>query len=124
MYYRRKVLLALLESFGGKLEKIRLQKLLLLYCKFQEQPVYHFVPYKFGCFSFQANADLKTLEKYGQVLEDDIVWVKKDQTIYKNLLREKDRKILFSIKHLYEGKTNTELIKHTYLKYPWFAHRK
>jgi hypothetical protein len=46
MYYRRKILLALLEIFDNKLEKISLQKLLMLVTKQQEKPDFHFVPYK------------------------------------------------------------------------------
>lgn len=67
MYYRRKILLSLLEVFGNDLEKIRLQKLLLLFTQKQETAAYDFVPYKFGCFSFHANADLlKTKEILNQ----------------------------------------------------------
>ena len=61
MYYRRKILLSLLEVFDNELEKIRLQKLLLLFTQKQDTPAYDFVPYKFGCFSFHANADLHTM---------------------------------------------------------------
>lgn len=32
MYYRRKIILSLLQVFGGELEKIQLQKLLFLFC--------------------------------------------------------------------------------------------
>ena len=49
MYYRRKILLALLEAFDNKLDKISLQKLLMLLSKEQLKPDFHFVPYKFGC---------------------------------------------------------------------------
>jgi len=62
MYYRRKILLAILEAFGGELEKLQLQKLLMLFSEEQEEKAFHFVPYKFGCFSFQANADLSTMK--------------------------------------------------------------
>ena len=61
MYYRRKILLSLLQVFDNKLEKIRLQKLLMLLAKLQLKPDYHFVPFKFGCYSFQSNADLSTM---------------------------------------------------------------
>ena len=50
MYYRRKTVLSLLEVFDNELEKIRLQKLLLLFTKKQESPAYDFVPYKYGAF--------------------------------------------------------------------------
>ena len=58
MFYRRKIILALLEAFDNELEKIKFQKLLFLLGKQQEKPEYDFVPYKFGCYSFSANADV------------------------------------------------------------------
>lgn len=65
MFYRRKLLLSLLEIFGNELEKIRLQKLLFLLTKKQVKQDYEFVPYKFGCYSFSANADLTAMVKKG-----------------------------------------------------------
>ena len=62
MYYRRKIILALLQVFDNELEKIRLQKLLFLFCQQQEKPDYDFVPYKFGCFSYSANAALTAMQ--------------------------------------------------------------
>jgi hypothetical protein len=58
LYYRRKILLALLEAFEGRLGKIDLQKLLLLFSKLQNKADFHFVPYQYGCYSYQANWDL------------------------------------------------------------------
>ena len=46
MFYRRKILLALMQVFGGELEKISLQKLLFLFMKHKQNPEYDFVPYK------------------------------------------------------------------------------
>lgn len=121
MYYRRKVLLALLEVFDNKLEKISLQKLLMLLSKQQQKPEFHFVPYKYGCFSFQANADLTTMVKYNQVIAEGSNWVKIDKEKYLHQLKEKDRQALRNIKYQYGNKSADELIKHTYTKFPYFA---
>lgn len=121
MYYRRKVLLSLLEVFDGKLEKIRLQKLLMLFSKFQDKPSYDFVPYKYGCFSFQANADLKTLNKYEQVNEGGKTWIKTDSKSYISELKQRDKKALSNINKLYGKKTSQELIEITYKRYPFYA---
>lgn len=121
MYYRRKILLALLEFFDNKLEKISLQKLLMLVTKQQEKPDFHFVPYKFGCFSFQANADLVTMTKYNQVKAEGNYWLKTDNSNYLLSLREKDRQAIRFIKMQYGNKNADELIKYTYIKYPYFA---
>ena len=70
MFYRRKILLALIEQCGGQVEKLRLQKLLFLLSRYQDNPTFDFVPYKFGCYSFQANSDLNTLIKYKYLKSD------------------------------------------------------
>lgn len=121
MYYRRKILLSLLQVFDNKLEKISLQKLLMLFSDLQSKPDFHFVPYKFGCFSFQANADLSTMVKYHQVVEEGKSWQKTDKTDFVAELKESDRKALRTIKNLYTGKSKDELIRITYTKFPYFA---
>lgn len=121
MYYRRKILLALLEAFDNRLEKISLQKLLMLVSKQQLKPDFHFVPYKFGCFSFQANADLNTMIKYNQVKAEGNSWVKTDDEKYFLSLKERDRLAIRYIKQQYGSKNADELIKLTYVKYPYFA---
>ena len=121
MYYRRKILLSLLQAFDNKLEKIRLQKLLMLLTKMQLKPDYHFVPFKFGCYSFQSNADLSTMVKYKQVVEGETFWEKIDKVDYISELKDVDRKALRTIKNSYIGKSQNELIHFTYTKYPYFA---
>lgn len=121
MYYRRKILLALLETFDCRLEKISLQKLLMLVTKQQEKPDFYFVPYKFGCFSFQANADLVTMTKYNQVKAEGNSWIKTDNSNYLLSLKERDRQAIRYIKMQYGNKNADELIEHTYIKFPYFA---
>jgi hypothetical protein len=121
MYYRRKIILSLLQVFENQLEKINLQKLLLLFTKQQLKPAYHFVPYKFGCYSFQANADLNTMVKYDMVTDNGNTWRKIDTKDYFVELRDHDRNILKEIKRLYANKSKNDLIRITYLKYPYFA---
>lgn len=121
MYYRRKVVLAILEAFGGELEKLQLQKLLMLFTTYQEDKSFHFVPYKFGCFSFQANADLSTMRKYEQVAESDKTWKKLDQALYWKNLKPEDRIAVTKLKTKFEGKTSRELIRYTYVNFPYYA---
>lgn len=121
MFYRRKILLSLLQVFDNELDRISLQKLLMLFSKLQTRPDYHFVPYKYGCYSFQANADLSTMVKYRQVEEVDNKWLKTDKTDYLPEIKDTDRKALKSIRSLYAGKTKNELIRITYLQYPFFV---
>jgi len=121
MYYRRKILLALLEVFDDRLEKISLQKFLMLVSTLQEKPDFHFVPYKYGCFSFQANADLVTMSKYNQVKIDGKYWIKTDNTDYLSSLKERDRQAIRYIKLQHGNKNADELIRLTYTRFPYFA---
>ncbi len=113
--------MALLETFDNRLDKISLQKLLMLVTKQQLKPDFYFVPYKFGCFSFQANADLVTMTKYNQVSTEDKYWVKTDSEKYLLSLKERDRQAIRYIKLQYGNKNADELIKYTYIKFPYFA---
>lgn len=122
MYYRRKILLALLQTFDNRLEKIRLQKLLFLLAQSQKKNVvYDFVPYKFGCFSFQANADLGTLKKYGIVSEKNNFWIKINSVNYLNEIRKEDYLALTTLANFFGSMSTSEMIAYTYKKYPYFA---
>ena len=122
MYYRRKILLALLQTFDHRLEKLRLQKLLFLLARLQkENTVYDFVPYKFGCFSFQAMADLGTLKKYGIIEEQDNQWIKADFSDYLGQIKQSDRLAMKTLHSLYGSMSTSDLIRYTYEKFPYYA---
>lgn len=121
MFYRRKILLSLLQLFDGQLDKIRLQKFLFLFSQKQQKPVYDFIPYKFGCYSFSAYADLTSLVKKGMVAETEKTFTKIDFTDYLSQLHFADLNLLQEIKSHY-GKMSTKvLIKHTYIHFPFYA---
>lgn len=121
MFYRRKVILALLQLFEGQLDKIRLQKLLFLFTKRQEKAEYDFIPYKFGCYSYSANADLTTMVNKGIVSETETHFKSNETTDYLKILKENDRKQLHEVIALY-GKMNANaLMKHTYINFPYWA---
>ena len=121
MYYRRKVILALLESFNGELGKISFQKLLFLFTRHQEKPAFDFVPYNYGCFSFQSYDDIRTMIKYNMVGEEKEKWIKTDKVNYTNLLTAKDKQTLTFVKNKFGESTKKELIAYTYKNYPFYA---
>jgi uncharacterized protein (DUF488 family) len=121
MFYRRKIILALLESQNGIIEKIALQKLLFLFSKKQQKPEYDFVPYHFGCFSFSANADLKAMVNHGILSENNKGFTKLDKSNYISKLNPNDKKILIEIKSLYGKLSSNALMKHTYLNFHYYA---
>ena len=114
--------MSLIQVFDGELEKIQLQKLLFLFTRFQkEKKTYDFIPFKFGCYSFQANSDLATLKKYGIVSETNKSWKKDDEVNYLNELTKDDKKSISDFRIIYANKTSDDLINLTYKRYPYFA---
>lgn len=121
MFYRRKIILALMQLFEGELEKIRFQKLLFLVTQRQENKAYDFVPYRFGCYSYSANADLTAMANKGILSETNTHFKCLDKTDYLQSLKETDRKQLLEIKKLYGGMSANALMKHTYINFPYWA---
>ncbi|HZY39873.1 MAG TPA: DUF488 domain-containing protein [Mucilaginibacter sp.] len=121
MFYRRKIILALLEIFDGKLEKIRLQKLLFLFSQRQPKSEYDFIPYKYGCYSYSAAADLTTMVQKGLLTDEKDIITKIDRANYLKYLKEPDRNHLLEVKQLYGVMDGNALMKHTYTNYPFFA---
>jgi len=121
MFYRRKIILALLQVFGGRLEKINLQKLLFLVCQKQKQPEYDFIPYLYGCYSHSVKADLNTMVQKGFLVEDDLGYSKKDCKNYLSLLDEEDKKLINQAYLLYNKMDGNDLMKHTYTNFPYYA---
>lgn len=113
--------MALIQAFKGKVSKMELQKLLFLFSEKQSKKCFDFVPYKYGCFSFQANADLNTMIKYELIKADDKNWLNNSDHNYLNELKEDDRLLLNLIRMKFGNLSPDELIKHTYLKYPYYA---
>jgi uncharacterized protein (DUF488 family) len=123
VFYRRKIILALLQLFDGQLDKIRLQKLLFLFTLKQAKTEYDFVPYKYGCYSYSANADLTTMVSKGLLAESQKHFAKLDKTDYLKLVKPEDLKHLQQVKTEY-GKMNANtLMRHTYVNYPFYATR-
>ena len=123
MYYRRKVLLALLERFGGTLGRIEFMKLLFILTREQEVPSFDFIPYHKGCFSLFANVELSTLKQYEKVSETETNWQLLDSSSWLNQLHATDRNLIEQLYQSYGEATASDLIGLTYRKYPWYATR-
>ncbi len=109
--------------FEGQLKKIRLQKLLFLFTNKQATAAYDFIPYKFGCYSYSANADMAAMVTRGFLNEDEKKFEKKDKTDYLKQLKSEDLKLLQEVKTNYGKMSATALMKHTYLNFPFYATR-
>jgi hypothetical protein len=122
MFRRQKILLGLLETFDGELTRTSLQKLLFLYCEQNADPIYEFVPYKSGCFSFQAAADQRKLVANG-VLADGDRWCLTRKTGVLDSLPYAERDALWLLKKRFGQMPQRDLVRHVYNTYPYFATR-
>lgn len=122
MFYRQKVLLGLLETFDGSLPSTDFQKYLFLYTRLCEKDhSYEFVPYKFGCFSFQSYADKAKLIELGY-LEDVTDWkLAKSRKSHVKQLNKGDDKKLDLFKSKYGKLKGKKLLHHVYSGYPYYA---
>lgn len=121
MYYRRKILLALLQTFGGDLPKIDFQKYLFLLNVNKQDPSFEFIPYKFGCYSFQANQDMQTMVKYSLVTGSEKQWHLKSELDYLNELKEGDKKRILELRSRFGNLKGKNLIKYVYENYPYYS---
>lgn len=111
--------------FDGQLTAKSLQKYLFLFTRKQTNKAYDFIPYRYGCFSYQANQDLSTMQKYGLLeiaQQTNGRYIKiKESADYLEMLEKADRQALIEIKDEFGKYTQNELIRYTYLKYPYYA---
>jgi hypothetical protein len=121
MYYRRKVLLALLEAFGGRLRKTDCEKLLFLFCQTTQRNYYDFYPYQFGGFSLISYYDKNVLTSNGLLAaEDDFVLATEESFV--THLKPVDKKILLTLAKQTKARGDA-LIRKIYLEYPYYASR-
>ncbi|MBP7838661.1 MAG: DUF488 domain-containing protein [Bacteroidales bacterium] len=111
----------MLQVFEGQVDKISLQKLLFLFTKNQAKPEYDFVPYKYGCYSYSAHADLTSMVSKGILTDLEKAYKCNETTNYFNTLKADDKKLMLYVKDQY-GKMNADaLMKHVYLNFPYWA---
>jgi len=82
---------------------------------------YDFVPYKFGCYSYSANADLITMAAKGLLEESKKHFSKLDKTDYLKLIKPDDLKRLQQVKTEYGRMSANTLMRHTYINHPFYA---
>jgi hypothetical protein len=121
MYYRRKVLLALLEAFGGRLGKTDCEKLLFLFCQTTKRNYYDFFPYQYGGFSFVSYFDKNILARDGFLENSDDFVLATNESFLSQLKRE-DRIALVSLGTETKERGNV-LVQKIYREYPFFALR-
>lgn len=120
MFYRRKLLLGLIELWGGRMTRLDLQKVLFLVSRRQKAAAFDFVPYRFGCFSFQSYADLRAMNTVGQMVTTDSDCATLDKGWFSQLSAD-DQSILRQVKREVGTLTGDSLVHHVYREFPYFA---
>ncbi|MCG7882232.1 MAG: DUF488 domain-containing protein [Candidatus Thiodiazotropha taylori] len=122
MFHRQKVLLSLLEAFGGELPSTDFQKYLFLYTRLcEKEHSYEFVPYKFGCFSFQSYGDKSKLIEHGY-LENQSDWkLAGSSNVFSNQLKKGEREKIEFFVSKYGNLKGRNLLRHVYKGYPYYA---
>jgi len=125
-FYRQRILMAMLEAFDGRLSKLDLQKLLFLFMQkhFQKKQPYEFIPYHYGCYSFQANSDVKTLINYGFLKvnqADKHIAINRKDYSGMNDLKVQDAEELKKFVKDFSGLSGDNLIKYVYKNYPYYT---
>lgn len=128
MFYRRKVILALLEKIGGTTTAKCMQKYLFIFTREQTsgEAIYDFLPYKYGCFSFVANNDIHYLEHKGFLTISDEGGVDKRYTLTTNSniysqLNMFDQMTVTAVANGFGNLPEVELIAYTYRRWPQTA---
>lgn len=122
MFYRRKILLALIESFGGTLSRIDCQKLLFLFCLRRNVNYYDFFPHKYGCFSFLLAQDKNRLVDLGLLAAQKNFQLTKRQ-LFLHQLHSEDQLALQTFVAEIGTLRGEKLIRKAYLEYPYYASR-
>ena len=123
LYKRQKLLVTLAVALGGEVTATDFQKLLFLYtqCK-EKKKSFDFVPYKFGCFSFQSYADRIALISKGILRSaTDDCWELSANA--ESVIACHELKVMKHFVSCVHPQRGDELIRKTYLSYPFYATR-
>jgi len=120
MFYRRKLLLGMVELWGGRMARLDLQKILFLVARRQKTPAFDFVPYRFGCFSFQSYADIRAMSAVGQMRSTEAECAIGEAGWF-GRLAEDDQRLLREVKRETGSLTGDSLVQKIYREFPYFA---
>jgi hypothetical protein len=116
--HRQKTLLGLLSVFQGRLLRRDFQKYLFLFThEFEKQPSFEFVPYKYGCFSFQSYADKRRLVEVGALIDNED-WHLSNASICGELF---DDGVFDRFYNRYSHLKGDALVQYLYRRYPYYA---
>lgn len=119
-YHRQRYILAMLDLADKSLSKMDLQKLLFLAQHETSAKHYDFVPYQYGCYSFQAAADIERLESLGWLdIKKKTVSLK--HPMHWGSLIENEGRELWQLMARYKDIRGRDLVKTVYDRFPFYA---
>jgi hypothetical protein len=122
MFYRRKLLLGLIEAFGGRLKRTDCQKLLFVFSQVTQRNYYDFFPHHYGSYSIVANYDKECLTQTGLLSVADDFQLSTGQSFLAQL-DPNDRSVIEFMAHDMKGIRGKRLVRKMYLEYPQFTRR-
>lgn len=118
-FYRQKILLSLLRYIDAEITRTELHKHSFLFSE-KHTIGYDFVPYQYGCYSFQLDKDLLDLSEQGFIeMTDTKIKLTVDNPIA--WLKTKDSNNLFDYPKEQKRLRGNDLIKFVYKHYPYYA---
>lgn len=120
-FKRQKWLLLLLQEVGSRLSRTDFQKLLFLVSQDQDEPHFDFVPYRYGCFSYQAMTDLDTLQSQGWLRLTDKTVYTETEIQFRNEFSQADTVLMANSMDRYRNLRGRKLVRYVYEKYPYYA---
>ena len=87
----------------------------------QTKTDYDFIPYKYGCYSQSAAADMDTMVAKGFLRDGDSYFLSLDKKDYFKQLKPDDQKNLCEVKANYGKMSADGLMRHVYRNYPFYA---
>jgi uncharacterized protein (DUF488 family) len=122
VFYRRKILLGLLEAFGGSLTKTDCQKLLFLFCSRRGKNYYDFFPHKHGNFSLVLSQDRNRLVDLG-LLTSHSDFQLAGNSAYLEQIEKIDLNALQTLVEEVGNLRGEGLIRKIYLEFPHYTSR-
>ena len=117
-FYRQRFLLSLLRFINTEITRTELHKHSFLFS--QQTPMgYDFVPYQYGCYSFQLDKDLLDLSEQGFIDFGKRIKLKIDNPT--TWLKTKDSNSLSAYPKEHKMLRRDDLINFTYKNYPYYA---
>jgi uncharacterized protein (DUF488 family) len=115
--------LALVHALGGFSKNLDFQKLLFLHCQELSDPPYHFVPYRFGAFSFECYADRRRLIERRLLEDNDSSWQLSPQGVEQAEASMDEAEALGKFVGRFRKLRGDALVAETYRSHPYYATR-